>query len=758
MTTYQSEEQTEKIPDQSRMPVGVYESIITALSDDYFNLYYVDVETDAYIEYGSRTEKGQKGKEKRGTDFFTETRKNAERFIYKEDLESFTTAMEKTRLLAKIRKHGTFIFHYRLVIGDRPNYVGMKATRIAGDDRHIIIGISDVDSQVRDRIAAQQAVKDNKSYQRLTALINNLLVLYFIDPENNRYTEYSASKKYRELGIAKQGEDFFRSTYENSFRTIHPEDQALFHAQVTKENILAAIGQDGMFVLDYRLMRGDLPTYVRLKATMIEEEGKAMLIIGLLDEDVQIRQEQEYARRLSVARTLATVDSLTGVKNKHAYVQWEEKINTKIDAGEQEAFAVVVLDINSLKAVNDLYGHKEGDACIKKACATICGIFSHSPVFRVGGDEFVALLSGEDYERRRDLMEQINDMPKDRSKIRIGETIAAGIAEYRADRHRYVKKQFMKQFCASEAPEAERDPEPEDVPMIRERKQLLIADDVESNREILGDLLEDDYDLFFASDGIEALDMLQSHKDEIALVLLDLYMPHMSGREVIAKMQVDDDLMSIPVIFLTIDQNAELDCLRIGAMDFIPKPFPDIDIVKARIAKCIELFENRDLIRHTERDKLTGLLNKDYFYRYVSRLDHIYKGAALDAIVCDVNRFRSVNKQFGRQEGDRVLRSIGLSIRKLTRKTGGIGCRQGGDTFLLYCPHQDDYEELLRELLFDAFGEQETDRKVRLRFGVFPSAEQEPDIEERFVCAKIASERVKDDPDRICGYYDLNQG
>ena len=98
----------------------------------------------------------------------------------------------------------------------------------------------------------------------------------------------------------------------------------------------------------------------------------------------------------------------------------------------------------------------------------------------------------------------------------------------------------------------------------------------------MGDLLEEEYDISYASDGVEALKMLQSHKDEIDLVLLDLQMPNMGGRELIARMQIDEDLRSIPVIILTVDQDAELDCLRIGAMDFIPKPLPDVEIVKAR--------------------------------------------------------------------------------------------------------------------------------------------------------------------------------
>ena len=111
-----------------------------------------------------------------------------------------------------------------------------------------------------------------------------------------------------------------------------------------------------------------------------------------------------------------------------------------------------------------------------------------------------------------------------------------------------------------------------DTPFINVRKHILIADDIPNNRELLGDLLQEDYDIFYAADGVEALEILREHKDEIALLLLDLYMPNLTGREVMMEMQVDEDLMSIPVIVLTVDQDAELDCLKIGAMDFITKP------------------------------------------------------------------------------------------------------------------------------------------------------------------------------------------
>ena len=448
-------EQTRAAYQEALSTSAVYESVVNALSEDYFNLYYVDLETDEFIEYGSRTDNDYRMNGVHGSHFFSEARKNALIYVYENDRKQFIDRMNKDRLLEEIEKHGSVNYPYRLLIAGEPVYVSMKIKR---NGQHIIIGVSNVDTQVKDRMAAARAAEEKKSYQRLTALNGNLIVLYYVDLESDQYTEFSASKEYEDLGISKHGSDFFSSTYENSLRTIHPEDQALFHSQVTKENILATINRDGIFVLDYRLMSGDLPTYVRLKAAKVEEDGKTILIIGLLDEDAQIRQEQEYARNLSAARKMAIIDSLTGVKNKHAYVQWEEKINEGIKERTQEPFAVVVCDINNLKAVNDLYGHKEGDVCIRNACSKICRVFSHSPVFRTGGDEFVVILLGEDYSQREKLMEQINELPADHSKIRIGETVAAGMVEYNkelhfsllsvfeeADKAMYVRKQALKE-------------------------------------------------------------------------------------------------------------------------------------------------------------------------------------------------------------------------------------------------------------------------------------------------------------------------
>lgn len=414
---------------------NVYESIVDALSGDYFNLYYVDLETNDYIEYGLRTETGFQMTEKRGEDFFEASKASAPEFVYEEDLEQFVASVDKDTLLGEVDKHGMCIMQYRLMIDDVPTYVNLKAARAVGDDRYLIIGVNNVDAQVKDRAAALRAVQDQKSYQRLSALNGNLIVLYYVDLETDYYTEYGSTQSFDELGIAKQGDSFFQKTYENSLRTVYADDLNLFHMQFTKDNVMRTIERDGMFALDYRLMIDGRPTYVRIKAARYTEDGKEMLIVGLLDEDAQVRREQAIIHDLSVAKRMASVDALTGVKNKHAYTQWEDQIDSRIEIGAQEPFAVVVCDVNGLKDVNDQQGHKEGDACIKRACQRICDTFAHSPVFRVGGDEFVVLLTGEDFVRREELVERVNELPEDPASILPGETVSAGMVEYDAERH-----------------------------------------------------------------------------------------------------------------------------------------------------------------------------------------------------------------------------------------------------------------------------------------------------------------------------------
>ncbi len=141
-------------------------------------------------------------------------------------------------------------------------------------------------------------------------------------------------------------------------------------------------------------------------------------------------KEKEQREELENARQMAYTDSLTGVKNKHAYIEAEAALDERIAKEEVEEFGIVVFDLNGLKVINDTKGHEEGDAFIKTACRMICKTFTHSPVFRIGGDEFVAILEGEDYKNRSKLLSTFDfHIEENRKHGRV--VIASGLDEFR---------------------------------------------------------------------------------------------------------------------------------------------------------------------------------------------------------------------------------------------------------------------------------------------------------------------------------------
>ncbi|MCR4643314.1 MAG: GGDEF domain-containing protein [Lachnospiraceae bacterium] len=128
-------------------------------------------------------------------------------------------------------------------------------------------------------------------------------------------------------------------------------------------------------------------------------------------------------------------DPLTNVSNRMAYEDKEKYIQSKINSETAMPFAIAMFDVNNLKLINDSMGHDAGDEYLIRACHLICNIFKHSPVFRIGGDEFVAVLFGDDFEDREELKEDLKrhmspysvKMPLPSDYV----SIACGISVYR---------------------------------------------------------------------------------------------------------------------------------------------------------------------------------------------------------------------------------------------------------------------------------------------------------------------------------------
>ena len=286
------------------------------------------------------------------------------------------------------------------------------------------------------------------------------------------------------------------------------------------------------------------------------------------------------------------------------------------------------------------------------------------------------------------------------------------------------------------------------------RRLVLVADDEAVNRELLGLALEQDYEVIYAADGQEALDQIRRYREDLSLVLLDLMMPQKPGLEVLREMKADPELRYLPVIVVTADQNAEVESLSIGAIDYIPKPYPQAQIILARVLRAIELSEDREIIQSTERDQLTGLYNREYFYRYAEQYDQHHRDRAMDALVIDVNHFHMINERFGATYGDELLRRIGENIRGAVAASDGIVCRREADTFMIYCPHGLDYRAVLEAAGEGLDLDEASGSRVRLRMGVYANVDRSLEIERRFDRAYTASQTVKNNLAKAIGTYD----
>lgn len=205
----------------------------------------------------------------------------------------------------------------------------------------------------------------------------------------------------------------------------------------------------------------------------LTKEAKKM-ITGDMNADFNIQQNDEIgelAKSFSAAKFhiiqhmkqmqgLAFLDSLTGVRNKMAYDNYIAELESRIENGEIKSYGIAILDTNNLKEINDTYGHENGNTYLVNSCKLICQIFAHSPVFRIGGDEFLVVLTGKDLENHNELMSQLKesmDLTKKASFPwkQISIACGLGIADYakattiadtfnKADKNMYINKREIK--------------------------------------------------------------------------------------------------------------------------------------------------------------------------------------------------------------------------------------------------------------------------------------------------------------------------
>ncbi len=284
-------------------------------------------------------------------------------------------------------------------------------------------------------------------------------------------------------------------------------------------------------------------------------------------------------------------------------------------------------------------------------------------------------------------------------------------------------------------------------------RKILIVDDEFIEREMLGEMLKDLYEISYAENGALALDIIKSEKQRLSLIILDLHMPELDGYGLLKYIRSDNNLRRIPVIVLTSEKDAEVKSLQLGAADFITKPYDLPDVIRARVKHSIELAENSIIIHETERDELTGLFNKEFFFEYGKLLDN-QNEILMDALVLDVNRFHIVNELYGKAYGDLVLKKIGSFIHNIVNtKEGGLACRSESNCFCIYLPHSDDLKIKLQSYISQV-NEVIIDHKISIRIGIYLDDGNSLNMEEKFDRAKLACQKLRSTYSTAFDFYD----
>ena len=262
-----------------------YANIARALAADYFSLYYVNVDTEDFIEYTSDSGNESLTVERRGKNFFSESRKDALTFLYMKDRDDFVAAFTKENVLRSLNERGSFTFTYQLLMNEKPVYVSMKAMRMHQDPSHIIIGVSNIDAQIKQKKMLEKLRVNEISYSRFMALTGDFICIYTVDIDTESYREYGADSTVKKLGISKHGTDFFESSLRNSRKIVSKEEYDRLSGLFTKENVLSEIEQNGAFKMSYHLVIEGKNIPVFLKAVLIKEEDGDKLMVGLFRAD-----------------------------------------------------------------------------------------------------------------------------------------------------------------------------------------------------------------------------------------------------------------------------------------------------------------------------------------------------------------------------------------------------------------------------------------------------------------------------------------
>ena len=399
----------------------------------------------------------------------------------------------------------------------------------------------------------------------------------------------------------------------------------------------------------------------------VEIDGKpyVMELINQMNADAVMDEDgrNELIKQLSGYNRELYTDALTGIYNRRYY---EERIrNSNMSAG------VAMIDLDDFKIYNDTFGHDAGDLVL----TTVVGIIKDNVrrtdmLIRMGGDEFLLVMPDIGEQAFADKLNQIQEKVHSSkvpgySQLRIsvsiggilsglGNTVEQAIRK--ADQFMYQAKTCKNMVVTEHDEQLKKQQESANNNGSKAYKyRILVVDDSEMNREILSEILSEEYDIIEADSGDTCIDMLRKYETGISLVLLDIVMPGMDGFGVLNYMNRHHYLEDIPVIMISSEDSAEIvrRAYEMGVSDYINRPF-DAGVVHRRVYNTIKLYaKQRRLItlitnQVYEKEKnnrmMVGILSQIVEFRNGESGSHalninIFTGMLLESLVQKTDKY-----------------------------------------------------------------------------------------------------------------------
>ena len=399
----------------------------------------------------------------------------------------------------------------------------------------------------------------------------------------------------------------------------------------------------------------------------VEIDGKpyVMELINQLNADAVMDEDgrNELIKQLSGYNRELYTDALTGIYNRRYY---EERIrNSNMSAG------VAMIDLDDFKIYNDTFGHDAGDL----ALTTVVGIIKDNVrrtdmLIRMGGDEFLLVMPDIGEQAFADKLNQIqgkihSSKVPGYSQLRLSVSIGGVLSGSGSTVEKAIRKadQFMyqaktcKNMVVTEHDEQlkEQQESANNNGSKAYKYRILVVDDSEMNREILSEILNEEYDIIEADSGDTCIDMLRKYETGISLVLLDIVMPGMDGFGVLNYMNHHHYLEDIPVIMISSEDSTETvrRAYEMGVSDYINRPF-DAGVVHRRVYNTIKLYaKQRRLIalitnQVYEKEKnnrmMVGILSQIVEFRNGESGSHvlninIFTGMLLESLVQHTDKY-----------------------------------------------------------------------------------------------------------------------